>query len=191
MTDGKVVAEDEEVAGLKKAHSPVWEEALLEELLYAIGHINHCEQHLLEADSQIQLPVFLDIASRLREERKILGQVLFTLEKAASEGGVGDLRTAWESIWCTLKHLMTALIHVDECIEKVAKLSGKEPPHELSLEIPGLLKVRQQLLQSAVELISRAKANSNLLRESSVRCREDLCLEAEEAEGSELHSREG
>ncbi|MCC6005344.1 MAG: hypothetical protein LM590_13485, partial [Thermofilum sp.] len=91
MTNGKVVAEDEEVAGLKKAHSPVWEEALLEELLYAIGHINHCEQHLLEVDSQIQLPVFLDIASRLREERKTLGQVLFTLEKAASERGGGDL----------------------------------------------------------------------------------------------------
>jgi hypothetical protein len=40
--------------------------------------------------------------------------------------------------------------------------------------------VRQRLLESTVELINRAKANANMLRGSSVRCREDLCLEAEE-----------
>jgi len=96
MDNGKDVANNGDVIVSKKSGSPVWEEALLEELLYAIGHVNHCEQHLIEADSEIQFPVFLDITSRLREDRKTLGQVLFTLEKVTSEEGGGDLRTAWE-----------------------------------------------------------------------------------------------
>jgi len=163
--------------------SPAWEEALLEELLYSIGHLNHCEQHLLEVDAQVQLPIFLDIVSRLREERKTLGQVLFALERIASGEAGGELRTAWESIWCTLKHLTTALIHVDECVEKVAKLAREEGSAGLSLEIASLLRVRRHLLEDAVELVRRARANASLLSESSARCREDLCLEAEEVGG--------
>jgi hypothetical protein len=180
MDNGKYDSKSEDVIVSRKSGSPVWEEALLEELLYAIGHLNHCEQHLIEADSEIQFPVFLDITSRLREDRKTLGQVLFALEKVTSEEGGGDLRTAWESIWCTLKHITAALIHVDECIEKVSKLSEKGASQELSIQILDLLKVRQRLLESTVELINRAKANASMLRDSSVRCREDLCLEAEE-----------
>jgi hypothetical protein len=69
---------------------------------------------------------------------------------------------------------------VDECIEKVSKLSEKGASQELSIQILDLLKVRQRLLESTIELINRAKANASMLRDSSVRCREDLCLEAEE-----------
>jgi Zn-dependent oligopeptidase len=175
--------EERRAAELGERRSPVWEEALLEELLYSIGHLNHCEQHLLEIDSQVQLPVFLDLVNRLREERKILGQVLFAVERAGSGEAGGDLRTAWESVWCTLKHLTTALIHVDECIEKVARLSEGRDSAELSPEVASLLGVRRRLLESAVELLRRAKANASLLTESSARCREDLCLEAEGAGG--------
>jgi hypothetical protein len=85
MDNGKDVAKNGAVIVPKKSGSPVWEEALLEELLYAIGHVNHCEQHLIEADSEIQFPVFLNITGRLREDRKTLGQVLFALEKVTSE----------------------------------------------------------------------------------------------------------
>jgi hypothetical protein len=87
MDNGKYDSKSEDVIVSRKSGSPVWEEALLEELLYAIGHLNHCEQHLIEADSAIQFPVFLDITSRLREDRKTLGQVLFALEKVTSEEG--------------------------------------------------------------------------------------------------------
>ena len=134
-------------------------------------------------DSRVQLPIFLDVVNRLRRERKTLGQVLLTLERITSGGAGGELRTAWESIWCTLKHLTTALIHVDECIEKVVKLAEERGSAELGLEAASLLRVRRSLLECAVELVRRARANANLLTEPGVRCREDFCLEAEEADG--------
>jgi hypothetical protein len=47
MDNGKYDSKSEDVIVSRKSGSPVWEEALLEELLYAIGHLNHCEQHLI------------------------------------------------------------------------------------------------------------------------------------------------
>ncbi|MEM0371880.1 MAG: hypothetical protein QXY23_04815, partial [Ignisphaera sp.] len=64
---------------MKKA--AVWEEALLQEFIYAIGHINHVEQHLIEIDSSTGLPIFGDIIDMFREQRKLVGQIMFLIER--------------------------------------------------------------------------------------------------------------
>lgn len=162
--------------------SPVWEEALVQEFVYLIGHLNHSEQHLLEADAYLGRPAFGDLVDRLRECRKIVGQALFEIEALEARGGGGDFRTSWESVWCTLKHLATALIHTDEVIEKVLKKakSGQqdlEAAARINSQLQSLLEARKSILDSIEDLVARAKALSGSVDLSSVRCREDLCLE--------------
>ncbi|MGC9107225.1 MAG: hypothetical protein ACP5IE_03420, partial [Infirmifilum sp.] len=70
------------------ARSPVYEEALLQELAYAIAHIAHAEQHLLEIDSQLAEPSLSTYIDRLRMGRKTLGEVLFGLV-GVMKGGEG------------------------------------------------------------------------------------------------------
>jgi len=154
----------------------VWEEALIQEFLYAIGHLNHCEQHLIEIDSSIGLPLFGDIVNKIREQRKIIGETLFLIEKLETMKG-SSIRTSWESIWCTLKHLTTALIHVDECIEKLLNRIGDDSDGELIKHINMLLRVRYEIVESLVQLLSRAKTSTEAITKASIRCREDLCLE--------------
>lgn len=162
----------------KKPQSPVWEEALLQEFLYAIGHLNHVEQHLLELDSNIGAPVFGDIVDIIREQRKLVGQVLFLIAKLeAVKGGDQDIRSAWESVWCALKHSTTALIHVDECIEKLLKKLRDSGDSGYLECVKTLLKVRENILRGLIDMVKRSKTVSGALAEASVRCREDLCLE--------------
>ncbi|MEM1560334.1 MAG: hypothetical protein QXK24_01015 [Ignisphaera sp.] len=155
----------------------VWEEALIQEFLYAIGHLNHCEQHLIEIDSSIGLPLFGDIVNKIREQRKIIGETLFLIEKLAAMKGSSNIRTSWESIWCTLKHLTTALIHVDECIEKLLNRIGDDSNGELVKHMNMLLRVRYEIVESLVQLLSRAKTSTEAITKASIRCQEDLCLE--------------
>ncbi|MEM4848656.1 MAG: hypothetical protein QXM55_03380, partial [Ignisphaera sp.] len=110
----------------------VWEEALLQEFLYAIGHLNHVEQHLLESDANIGSPVFGDIIDIFREQRKLVGQVMFLVEKFEEARVKGqDIRSSWESVWCALKHATTALIHIDECVEKLLKKLKENKSNEI------------------------------------------------------------
>lgn len=155
----------------------VWEEALIQEFLYAIGHLNHCEQHLIEIDSSIGLPLFGDIVNKIRKHRKIIGETLFLIEKLETMKGGSSIRTSWESIWCTLKHLATALIHVDECIEKLLKRVEDGGNSELVKHINMLLRVRYGIVESLVQLLSRSKTSTEAITKASIRCREDLCLE--------------
>jgi len=155
----------------------VWEEALIQEFLYAIGHLNHCEQHLIEVDSSIGLTIFGDIIDKIREQRKIVGETLFLIEKLNAGRSGGDIRSSWESIWCTLKHLTTALIHIDECIEKLLKRIRDAGNSELVEYVNTLLKVRYRVVESITQLISRAISSSEVITKASVRCREDLCID--------------
>ncbi len=157
--------------------SAVWEEALIQEFLYAIGHLNHCEQHLMEIDSSIGMTLFGDIINRVREQRKIVGEALFFIEKLEAVKGSDDVRTSWESIWCTLKHLVTALIHIDECIEKMLKRIGGGSGDELIKYTNILLNVRHNISESLIQLLSRARTSAEIITKASVRCREDLCVE--------------
>lgn len=157
----------------------VWEEALLQEFLYVIGHLNHVEQHLLESDAYTGSPVFGDLVDIFREQRKLVGQVMFLIEKleiAKAERGQ-DVRSSWESIWCALKHATTALIHIDECVEKLLKKLKESESGELVNCIKMLLKARENVLKGVVTMIQRGKAVANLLSKTSIRCREDICLE--------------
>lgn len=166
---------------VEKRELAVWEEALVQELLYTIGHLNHCEQHLIEVDSSIGTTVFGDIINRIREQRKIIGETLFLIERLEAVKSGSDIRTSWESIWCTLKHLTTALIHVDECVEKILRRVGGGDT-ELIKQVSTLLKVRYGIVESLMQLLSRAKASSEIITRASVRCREDLCIDASKYE---------
>ncbi|ABN69855.1 hypothetical protein Smar_0754 [Staphylothermus marinus F1] len=161
--------------------SPVWEEALIQEFIYLVGHLNHSEQHLIEADAYIGYPVFGNLVDEIRELRKKAGQVMFEIERLeAREKGGEEFRTSWESIWCTLKHLTTALIHTDEVIEKILRKireGGTDNIASLNTQLQILLEVRKGVLESLKKLISQAKTLSNIVEDASVRCREDLCLE--------------
>lgn len=164
-----------------KSVSAVWEEAVLLEFIYAIGHLNHVEQHLIESDANIELPIFSSLTNEFRELRKLTGQVLFGLENIKTEGGNEIQRTAWESIWCALKHSSTALIHIDECIEKMLKNVPKASDEKGKLAwfegIRTLLMVRKRVMEGIVELVRTGKANSEILKKGEIRCREDICLE--------------
>ncbi|MDK6028394.1 hypothetical protein QPL79_03330 [Ignisphaera sp. 4213-co] len=166
----KVVEEKKDLA--------VWEEALIQEFIYAIAHLNHVEQHLIESDSNVGTPIFGDIIDSFREQRKIVGQVMFVIEKLeAMKSGNVNIRSSWESIWCALKHSTTALIHVDECIEKLLKKLKDSNNVELMEYIKTLLRVRGNLLRGIMNMLQRSKVAANILTEASMRCREDLCLE--------------
>ncbi|MEM1526315.1 MAG: hypothetical protein QW775_08190 [Ignisphaera sp.] len=156
----------------------VWEEALLQEFLYAIGHLNHVEQHLLESDAHVGSPAFGDLIDSFREQRKLVGQVMFLVENIeAAKVRSQDIRSSWESIWCALKHATTALIHIDECVEKLLKKLKESKNDEVVNCIKTLLKVRENVLKGVINMIQRGKVVANLLTEASIRCREDLCLE--------------
>jgi len=163
------------------AVSPVWEEALLQEFLYAIGHLNHVEQHLLETDSAVGATLFGDIVDLFREQRKLVGQVMFLVGRIEAAGGGGpDARSAWESVWCALKHSTTALIHIDECIEKLLKRLRETGDAKYADCIKTLLRVRESVLRGLMDMLKRGKMASGALIEASARCREDLCLEEAE-----------
>ncbi len=171
---------EKQVSGGKKL--AVWEEALLQEFIYLIGHLNHSEQHLLEADAYIGRSIFGDLVNIIREYRKRAGHVLFMVEKLEAEGSSSEFRTSWESIWCTLKHLTTALIHTDEVLEKILRrmYSGGDGTGDTKAygeQVNILLGVRRGILEAINNLITRAKTLSNIINFSSIRCRDDLCIE--------------
>ncbi|MEM0026557.1 MAG: hypothetical protein QXT53_01300 [Ignisphaera sp.] len=158
--------------------SAVWEEALIQEFIYAIGHLNHVEQHLLESDSYVGAPIFADLVDSFREQRKVVGQVLFLIEKLESiKGGSTEIRSSWESIWCALKHSTTALIHIDECIEKLLKKMKDNGNPDLVECVKSLLMVRENVLKGIIKMIERSKSAADVLTKASARCRDDLCLE--------------
>jgi hypothetical protein len=155
----------------------VWEEALVQEFIYAIGHLNHVEQHLIEEDSLTGLPLFGDLIDFFREQRKLVGQALFTIEKFEAMRSGTELRSSWESIWCALKHVTTALIHVDECIEKLLKKLRSSGDPVIAENVKMLLSVRKSILEGTLKIIERGKKATNILTEASSRCRDDICLE--------------
>jgi len=162
----------------------VWEEALLEELIYAIAHIAHAEQHLLEIETLQGKPTVLDLVNSLRSCRKDIGDVLFSTLQVTNESG-GEFRGKAESFWCVLKHVSMALIHCDEIAEKLIRrliesgISGASNTDKLKTYASDLLevyKVRKALRDTIIKLLKEGPYNIDLTS-TTVRCREDLCLE--------------
>ena len=167
----------------------VWEEALAEELVYLLAHLAHAEQHLLEIGAELgdANPKILVLVDRLRVERKKVGEALYNSLGLSGLGeSGGEFRSAAESLWCTLKHLSMALVHCDESIEKLARKlvealeRGDETSSKRILDdIRGLFTARKTLKDSIKAVLFELPENVKGVE--SVRCREDLCIEAEEA----------
>ncbi len=158
----------------------LWEEALVEEVVYLIAHLAHAEQHLMELEGETKLEELVQFIDELRNRRKTVGNLLFSILEVSGEGG-GEFRSKVESLWCTLKHLSMALVHCDESAEKVIRkldcaLSQcrEEEAKRLSEKLKELYDLRQSLRNSIRELLF--EVSKRLTKAPTVRCREDLCL---------------
>ncbi|GAB6147886.1 hypothetical protein JCM10135_04270 [Stetteria hydrogenophila] len=156
--------------------SGVWEEALLEELLYLIAHIAHSEQHLLEIEAEIGEPTLAALIDGLRILRKNIGQILLDYAGLRSEGGGGEFRGGAENLWCTIKHLSMALVHCDENIEKIIRRIDDQKAIN-SLKV--LYDARRILRETLMNLVLYIPKTVDLTQVNEVRCREDLCIEDE------------
>lgn len=159
----------------------VWEEALLEELIYVIAHLAHTEQHMIEVDCQQETPKLTAVINKVRMCRKIIGEVLFN--SLGVEGGSGgEFRGRAESFWCTLKHLSMSLVHCDEVAEKLIKRvedvalreGNPESLRSVVADLINVYRVRKTLRDTLIKLLTEVPIISEV---SNVRCREDLCLE--------------
>ena len=164
----------------------VWEEALIEEMVYAIAHIAHAEQHLLEIETSIGKPTLLMIIDKLRNGRKSMGQTLFDIIGVSLEeaGEGGEFKQKAESFWCTLKHLSMALIHCDEVAEKIIKkiivaLSQNKDmssAENLAKKLVEVYNIRKTIRDAIVDLLTKTVKSIEQAPET-IRCREDLCVE--------------
>ena len=154
----------------------VEEEALIEELVYLIGHIAHAEQHSIEIDSQLEEPRLVRVIDSLRTARKEAGRILLEVTGLKSESDGGEFRTGSENTWCALKHLSMALIHCDECIEKVLRriARGDKRAAKSLLVLYG---TRNRIFDALKDVV---RSVGSLKEAESIRCREDLCLEDKE-----------
>jgi hypothetical protein len=160
--------------------SGLWEEALVEEVVYLIAHLAHAEQHLMELEGETKLQDLVLYIDELRNRRKSVGNLLFSVLEISGESG-GEFRSKVESLWCVLKHLSMALVHCDESAEKVIRrmdcaLAGgrEEEAKKLSEKLRELYDLRQSLRNSIRELLF--DVSRRLTKAPAVRCREDLCL---------------
>ncbi|NAZ06750.1 MAG: hypothetical protein GU344_02145, partial [Thermocrinis sp.] len=130
----------------------VWEEALVEEVIYLIAHLAQSEQHLMEIEGETKLEDLMPIIDGLRNKRKMVGDVLFSVLRIEGEKEKEEFRTKLESLWCSLKHLAMALVHCDETVEKLIRRlechlqSGDmEKAKELSEKVKELYEDRQSI----------------------------------------------
>ena len=158
----------------------LWEEALVEEMIYLIAHLAHAEQHLMELEGETKLEDLVAYIDELRNRRKTVGNLIFSILDISGEGG-GEFRSKIESLWCVLKHLSMALVHCDESAEKVirrmdcALAQGKEETaKELPKKLKELYELRQSLRNSIRELLF--DVSKKISKAPAVRCREDLCI---------------
>lgn len=164
------------VGGMGTVKSGVWEEALIEELLYLIAHIAHAEQHLLEIEAELGEPTLATLIDELRILRKNIGQVLLDYAGIRSEGSGGEFRGGAENLWCTIKHLSMALVHCDENIEKIIRRIDE--PRALN-SLRTLYKARRILRETLMNMLLHIPKTINLSQVNEIRCREDLCIEDE------------
>jgi len=165
--------------------SGVWEEATIEEIVYAIAHLAHAEQHLLEIDTVQGKPILAPLINSLRMNRKIIGETLFTLIGINEKSSGAQFRQKAESLWCTLKHLSMAMIHCDEVAEKIIKRlldeikmnNASDSAKTLALHITNIYNVRNEIRNTIIKLLTEVPKNIDLV--DTVRCREDLCIETE------------
>ena len=103
----------------------------MEELLYAIQHTAHVEEHLLELyEKNFTKDDLSDFIKRSRDTRRVLMDELITMFE---HNGVG-------AIWCVLKHALLAHFHLLELYEKDYERVYIEEARKVYLMINDLLK---------------------------------------------------
>lgn len=158
----------------------VWEETLVEEAIYLIAHLAQSEQHLMEIEGETKLEDLMPIIDGLRNKRKMVGDMLFSVLRIEGEKEKEEFRTKLESLWCSLKHVATALVHCDETVEKLIRrlechLQGgdMEKAKELSKKVKELYEIRQSIRNFIKMLLF--DISKKLGSAPHVKCREDLC----------------
>jgi hypothetical protein len=144
----------------------VWEEALVEEAIYLIAHLAQSEQHLMEIEGETKLEDLMPIIDGLRNKRKVVGDVLFSVLRIEGEKEKEEFRTKLGSLWCFLKHLVVRL----ECHLQSGDM---EKAKELSKKVKELYEVRQSIRNFIKMLLF--DISKKLSSAPQVRCRENLC----------------
>ena len=119
----------------------VWEEALVEEAIYLIAHLAQSEQHLMEIEKETKLEDLIPIIDGLRNKRKVVGDVLFSVLRIEREKEKEEFRTKLESLLCSLKYLAMVLVHCDETLQN----GNMEKAKELSEKVKELYEIRQSI----------------------------------------------
>lgn len=169
---------------ISRPATELWGKAVLEELVLALGHLAHAEQHLLDIDTAMGKPVVAALVDRVRGYRKVLGEVLFSIV-GVEEKGDENLKKRVEGFWCTLKHLSIALIHCDEIAERLIKKLGEalrsnngEEAKKLLESLVKVYSTRKSILEDISNLFTSIPREIEIIPET--RCREDLCLEEQQ-----------
>ncbi|MCS6875612.1 MAG: hypothetical protein N3C57_01510 [Aquificaceae bacterium] len=170
----------EDIKILSMDKSSLWEEALVEEVVYLIAHLAHAEQHLMELEGETRMEELVLYIDELRNRRKVVGDLLFSVLEISKESG-GEFRSKVESLWCALKHLSMAMVHCDESAEKVIRRMDcalsqgrEEEAKKLREKLKELYDLRQSLRNSIRDLLF--EVSKKLTKAVSSRCREDLCI---------------
>jgi hypothetical protein len=133
-----------------------WEEALVEEAIYLIAYLAQSGQHLMEIEGEKKLEDLMPIIDGLRDKKKMVGDVLFSVLRIEGEKEKEEFRTKLESLWCSLKHLAMALVHCDETVEKLIRRL------ECHLQ-SGDMEKAKRLSEKVKELYEVRQSNRNLL----------------------------
>jgi hypothetical protein len=133
-----------------------WEEALVEEAIYLIAYLAQSGQHLMEIEGEKKLEDLMPIIDGLRDKKKMVGDVLFSVLRIEGEKEKEEFRTKLESLWCSLKHLAMALVYCDETVEKLIRRL------ECHLQ-SGDMEKAKRLSEKVKELYEVRQSNRNLL----------------------------
>ncbi len=130
------------------------EEAIVEEVLYAIANLANSEEHLMETAykaKNLDTKFLLKLADAVREMRQRLGSTLFGKGKNEK-----DYRSSTGEIWCCLKHHLISKIHIIESIEKFVRAGDIDNAEKL-LEV---LEDNEYIIKVLVKMLRGGKNES-------------------------------
>lgn len=122
------------------------EKALLEEQMWAIAHLINVAEHLVEYTAVKNDVDALKLLATIREIRKEAVNKVFNIVFSGST----SIRSHADNLWCTLKHMLSAMIHAEEVSEKLAE-NGE------NTEALWWSKLSRTMLVLAVQLIDRLR----------------------------------
>lgn len=98
------------------------EEAIDEEVLYAIMNMIALEEHMIESFNKTDIIQYSEIADM---QRKIRQKTLQLIKKVEKNTG-GNFRDYKAEVWCALKHALVTKMHLLETLEKLQKMKDED-----------------------------------------------------------------